>query len=451
MPLGSHAQGSRVQKSFRSPSYSYRDRRNPDKLAHVSDSFSSSLLENFPQADDRRPLAKAASEMGLPSSEREEWRYSPVGELDLDRYRPAVDGDSVDRSTDREDALGVNPTIVIENGWLREVAEIDGVEIIALGQPGELDISVSATESERIDAGWGTKIDLLHAAFCPQIIEVRVGRGVVVDEPILIRHQHGGGDIAAFPHVRVRAEADSEVRLVETFASPAAGGLTVPVTEFHLSDAARVSYVQFQDLATDHWMLARQFWRLGNQTTARGGVAAFGGRYARTRIDSMLEGRGADSNLAAVYYGDGSQVLDFRVFQHHIGQGTRSDLLFKGTQDEKSTSVYTGMIHIHPTGAGSNAFQTNRNLKLSEDAWAWSVPNLEIENDEVRCSHASTISPVDADHAFYLQSRGVPPGEAERLVVGGFLHAAIERLPIPAVRGVVENLVVNKLNRRESA
>ncbi len=106
------------------------------------------------------------------------------------------------------------------------------------------------------------------------------------------------------------------------------------------------------------------------------------------------------------------------------------------------------MIHIHPDGAGSNAFQTNRNIKLSPDAWAWSVPNLEIENNDVRCSHASTVSPVDADQQFYLQARGVPPVAADRLIVAGFFDEVIERLPAADLRHEVRRLVAAKLDGR---
>jgi Fe-S cluster assembly protein SufD len=177
-------------------------------------------------------------------------------------------------------------------------------------------------------------------------------------------------------------------------------------------------------------------------------LAAFGGRYARLRTDSRLTGRGASAELVAVYYGDGEQVHDFRTFQHHDARDTRSDLLFKGSQDGSSGSVYSGLIHIHPDGAGSNAFQTNRNIKLSPDAWAWSVPNLEIENNDVHCSHASTVSPVDVDQQFYLQSRGVPPVAADRLIVAGFFDEAIDRLPVAAARSEVRRLVAEKLDQR---
>ena len=180
-------------------------------------------------------------------------------------------------------------------------------------------------------------------------------------------------------------------------------------------------------------------------------LISFGGKYARLRTDSDLAGRGAKGELIGAYFCDGDQILDYRTFQQHIAPDTLSDLLFKGTVDDQAGSVYTGMIHIHPDGAGSNAFQTNRNIKLGEDAWAWSVPNLEIENNEVRCSHASTVSPVDPDQRFYLHSRGVPPAVADRLIVAGFYEEALRRVPVAAAARIARSLISDKLDERLEA
>ena len=178
--------------------------------------------------------------------------------------------------------------------------------------------------------------------------------------------------------------------------------------------------------------------------TLRAGTAAFGGDYSRLRVDTALAGRGAHGDLFAGYFGSGTQLLDFRTFQDHVAPDTTSNLLFKGALDEKGASVYTGLIKIRPEARGSQAFQTNRNLKLSDDAWAESVPNLEIENNEVQCSHASTVGPIDAEQRFYLESRGVPADRAERLIVKGFFDEVIEALPL----GPYERVVRAELDRR---
>jgi Fe-S cluster assembly protein SufD len=173
--------------------------------------------------------------------------------------------------------------------------------------------------------------------------------------------------------------------------------------------------------------------------------AALGGAYARLRTDCRLVGRGASGTLVAAYLGDGDQMLDFRTFQDHAAPDTTSELLFKGALADHSRSVYTGLIRVRPNARGTVAFQTNRNLKLSEHAWAESVPNLEIENNDVKCSHASAVGPVDPEQRFYLESRGVPTVEAEKLIVAGFFDDVLARFPDQAVADQVRAEIAGTL------
>jgi Fe-S cluster assembly protein SufD len=150
-----------------------------------------------------------------------------------------------------------------------------------------------------------------------------------------------------------------------------------------------------------------------------------------------------------VFFGEGTQTLDFRTFQDHAAPDTTSDLLFKGAVGGTSRSVYTGLIRVRKNARGTNAVQTNRNIKLSEGAWAESVPNLEIENNDVRCAHASAVGPVDEEQRFYLESRGVPTPVAERLVVTGFFDEVLSQLPTPSTAPALRALVGGKLDRMD--
>ncbi len=195
------------------------------------------------------------------------------------------------------------------------------------------------------------------------------------------------------------------------------------------------------------WQVASQLSRVDADATLTSAQAGLGGDYARTRTDCHLVGRGATGTLQALYFGEGEQTLDFRTFQQHAAPDTTSNLLFKGAVDDHSRSVYTGLIKVEKEARGTNAFQTNRNLKLSEHAWAESVPNLEIETNDVRCSHASTVGPIDIDQRFYLESRGVPTDVAEQLVVAGFFAELVEALPVAMVGPLVEAAIEERLGR----
>ena len=388
----------------------------------------------------RRAAALAAAAAPAPSADEEEWRYSPIGDLDLDRFAPVTDRPSDTVVPVAGSDRGTAATITVVDGWVvsidRHEGLPDGVEIVEAD-----DRSAPGADADRFE--------LLHHAFAPPALVVRVPDGVTVVDPIVVRSHHRGGGAASFGHVKVEAGADAEVSIVEYQTSADDSGLSVPRAELIVGDAGRLRYAIVQELGRELWQLARQRSEVGAQATIFGGVAAFGGAYARLRTDTRLRGRGSHGDLVSIYYGDGEQVHDFRTFQHHAAPDTSSDLLFKGAVDDDAGSIYTGLIHIHPEGRGSNAHQTNRNIKLSDDAWAWSVPNLEIENNEVRCSHASTVSPIDAEQQFYLQARGVPPMVADRLVVSGFFIDVLDRFADQELRAEVRRLVEAKLAARD--
>ena len=142
--------------------------------------------------------------------------------------------------------------------------------------------------------------------------------------------------------------------------------------------------------------------------------------------------------------------MDFRTLQRHRAPRTNSDLLFKGAVAGSSRSVYTGLIHMQKGSSGSEAFQTNRNLVLSEGAHADSVPNLEIEENDVKCSHASAVGPVDEEQRYYLETRGIPPEKADRLIVLGFFDDALDRVPIQGVSQDLRQVVHEKFARYSS-
>jgi Fe-S cluster assembly protein SufD len=258
---------------------------------------------------------------------------------------------------------------------------------------------------------------------------------------------HGSG--ATFPRLIVRTgEASSATVLdVHRAGGAAPASLVVPVTTLDVGRGGYLGVVTLQDLDRSTWHLASQISSVAAEASLTSATAALGGDYARQRTDCRLAGRGASGTLLAAYFGEGDQTLDFRTFQDHAAPDTTSNLLFKGAVAGRSRSVYTGLIRVRKNARGTNAFQTNRNIKLSEQAWAESVPNLEIENNDVRCSHASAVGPIDEEQRFYLESRGVPPAVADRLVVSGFFDEVVSQLPVAAAVASVRAAIAGKLDR----
>lgn len=288
-----------------------------------------------------------------------------------------------------------------------------------------------------------------NRAFAPDPVLVTVKAGANAS-PVVIVHWCGADEAALFPRVLVEAGEDCEVTVVEVVAGPGRS-LVAPVTEIDVARAARVSYLQYQDLGAHAWQIGLQASRVGADATFTSAAVALGGDYARLRTDSGLVGPGGSTRLLALYFGAGQQMHDFRTVQHHRAPKTHSDLLYKGVVANAARSVYSGLIRVEKGAAGTNAFQTNRNLVLHEGAHADSVPNLEIEDNDVRCSHASAVGPVSEEQRFYLESRGVPPEVTDRLISLGFLGEVVERLPVQQLASLVTTALGEKLAAAEAA
>ncbi len=287
---------------------------------------------------------------------------------------------------------------------------------------------------------------LLNDAFADPIV-LSVPRGAQLAEAATVTTTLTGDGVAAFPRLVVRVADGASARVVERTTSGAGAQLSVPLTEVHVGPSARLELVSVQQLGAQAWQIGSLVADVAQQGDLRVGLVGLGGDYARLRTDCTLSGRGANGDLLAAYFGDGDQTLDFRTFQHHDAPDTTSNLLFKGAVGGRSRSVYTGLIRVDKQARGTSAFQTNRNIKLSDDAWAESVPNREIETNDVRCSHASTVGPVDPEQRFYLESRGVPPRDADRLIVAGFFDEVVRQLPDDALVGEVRAAIAAKLDR----
>jgi Fe-S cluster assembly protein SufD len=286
-----------------------------------------------------------------------------------------------------------------------------------------------------------------NRAFASDPVVIRVRPGAVA-APIVVVHRVERDEVAIFPRVTIEAGENCEITVLEVVAGPGRA-LVVPVTEIDVAPAARVSYMHLQMLGAQSWQLGLQVSRVAADAHLVSAAVALGGDYARLRTDSSLVGPGASSRLLALYFGAGTQMHDFRTVQDHRAPKTTSDLLYKGAVANTARSVYSGLIRVEKGARGTNAFQTNRNLVLGEGAHADSVPNLEIEDNDVRCSHASSVGPVSEDERFYLESRGVRPQTAARLITLGFLGEVIEQLPLAALAPFLRSAVDTKLAESE--
>ena len=404
----------------------------------------------------RLAAAEQLATLTWPTDAEEVWRYSRVNQFDLARYRPMTAEELGDPNAQTAPGGGVLAAeageraalIVVRDGRVVH-HELDpdlaaqGVTVCGIAT---CDAETMAPYLGSIAGASPDAFTVLHDAFLAGGGFVHVPRGVVVDRPIVVLHWAEGEGLASFPHTLVVAEAGSEVTVLERHASaPHVSHFVNSVVELSIGDNAHVRHVSVQEYGDKTWSIALQRAHLGRDARLSSSAVALGGDYARLRTESRLDGQGAESDLLAVYFGDGNQMHDFRTFQDHVAPRTRSDLLFKGAVEDTARSVYSGLIRIRPDAQKVEATQSNRNLVLTEGAGAESIPNLEIEADDVRCSHASTVGPIDEDQLYYLESRGVKPEDAERLIVLGFFEDVFARLPVPELATPLRRAVHEKV------
>ena len=279
----------------------------------------------------------------------------------------------------------------------------------------------------------------LHAAFFTGGTFLYVPDGVVVDEPIIGQHFSHDANSSVMPHTLIVAGRNSKFDYLDEYIADRddESGYRTGSAEIFVGEGAQVSYVAVQKWGRNVWHLADQRAELQKDSTLRLFNVTLGGKFSKTRVEASLAGEGSNAELKAIYFASGNQFFDFHTLQEHRVGNTRSDLLFKGALQDLSRTVYAGLIKIEKHAARSDAYQANRNLVLSDKAKATSIPMLEIDNNDVRCTHGATVGPVDPEHLFYLRSRGIPEPTAKRMLIQGFFGDVLDRIPFEHARKLV--------------
>ena len=421
--------------------------------------FDEDALARLPSPGFLGGLRKQAFEeflaLPIPSTETEEWRYTDVERFDFD-LRSFVEGGRAANLDEVPDEVLAAAGNVGDRAGL-QIQRNSEVMVTHL-QPelekrgvwfGDLD-RAAAERPELVEPYLHTlvatdrsKFLALHAAFRTGGTLLYVPRDVQIELPIQTLTYLDADGSAIFPRTLLIADVGSDVTFIDRYVSPALErSLSDAVVEIVAHDGARVRYVALQEYGEGVTHLSVQRARVGRDAQVRTLGVAFGATLARAEAETLLEGDGGSSEMLGVYFGDGDQHIDHRSIQDHTGSRTSSDLLYKGALRDRSSAIYTGTVILEAGAHTCDAYQTNRNILLSETAKAMSVPNLEIlTNDPTRCGHAASVGPVSEDELFYLMSRGIPREEAERLIVFGFFQEVLDRVDIPEIRdGLVASI-----------
>lgn len=353
------------------------------------------------------------------------------------------------QSQDSESGLIVQQDGLIVNATLSQDLERKGVYFAdmntALRERPDLIESHFMTKAVTVD--WN-KFDALHGAFWQGGYLLYIPKGVVVEIPLRVFVALSEPQRADLAHTTIIADAGSQVAILEEHISVDADtpGLHCGAIEIFVGDSARVNYVQVQRWNLRVWNFSTQRAIVGRDAQLRWVTGALGSRVSKLNQVSVLEGPGSHVEMLGLTFTHARQHLDIHTYQDHKVPHTTSDLLYRTVLKDRSRSVWGGMIHVHPGGQHTDAYQKNDNLILSERARADPLPGLEILASEgIRCTHGATAGPIDKDQVFYLMSRGLSYNQAERMIVDGFFEPVMQRIPLESVREQLHQSIDHKL------
>jgi len=377
-------------------------------------------------------------DMSEPTGIEEDWRYIEF-DLPFSELAPVAEpGERLPPGPFLGAVEATSGSVVIVDG---HVVEVDAAEIEVL-RPSDLDDQSAWSGSVPPDHN---KLAAAHTAFAHDGIVVSVPSNAVVSQPLVIDVQAVTPGSASFPHLEVRLSENSEANVLVLYRSAeGARLLMVPEVDLKVGDGARLKFLTVQSLDHAGSVVVHQRIHLGRDSTSRVGEVGLGGNLGRLDLGVDLNGDGASSEVVGIYFGEGDQTLDYRMLIAHHGRRTSSDVFLKGAVEDNAQSVFTGLLRIEKHATRTSTFETNRNLVLSDNAKAQSVPNLEILCDDVVCGHASSVGPLEEDHLYYLQSRGLGKERAERLLIRGFFQEVIDRLPLANVADPVSDEVFSR-------
>jgi Fe-S cluster assembly protein SufD len=291
------------------------------------------------------------------------------------------------------------------------------------------------------------KFATLHGAFWSGGTFLYVPRNVIIEQPLNTLAYYDAPEVAIFCHSLIILEPGANVKLIEDFGSAANepqrfGSRAV---ELILKQNASLQYFNLQDWAHNVWDFSSQTALLERDASLVWLAGMLGSAVTKAFLDSRIEGPGADVRMLGFFFGDREQPFDQHTFQNHIVGLGKSDLLYKGALKDKAYSAFRGLIRINPDAQRSDAYQQNRNLLLSSHAHADSIPELEIEANDVRCTHGATVGPIEEQAVFYLMARGIPRPEAERLITEGFFDELIAKIPLEVVQERLFRVIRQKI------
>jgi Fe-S cluster assembly protein SufD len=398
-------------------------------LASGQSATASSATEPTWLTDLRKQATDRFREIPMPVQKDKRWEFTDLSGFDPDAWEPATDGD-LDARPARDAVVPADGSGVLQvNGTATRRGDIpDGVVVTTLAEavaehPALVEPHLGALVRDR------DKFAAQNTAAWRGGLFVHVPAGTVLDQPIVASVIHASRGALPWRSLIV-VDPGAQVTVAEEWLSCESGleGYFNPVTEIVVGEGASLEYLCVQDLSEKAWILGSQRAQVARDASLHWVGLGLGSGQGKLRMETDINGSGASARVTGAYAGHGRQHIDYDTTQEHAAPYTTSDLAFRGVLRDRATAVWSGMIKVDPGAQRTDAFQESRNLLMNDGAHADAIPGLEIEANDVRCTHAATVARLDEAQIFYLRSRGITRPDAERLLVGGFLEVIAGRL-----------------------
>lgn len=407
-----------------------------------------------------RDLAwKAYENMAMPTTSDEPWRRTDLRKLDAGSFHLPVNRDLSGLPEVPDELLEplvsdqhAGQIIITPGGTTSSIDQ-------SLSDLGVVFVDLNTAEQNhpeliKLIMGKVVKSDegkfaAMGSALAEDGVLVYVPKNVKVEQPLHSVFWGPGIELAYFSHILIWLEEGASLTYVHESASldePKGQTMHTGLIEINVESGANLRFVELQSWGEHVWNFTHKRARVGKDANLDWVFAAVGSHLTKDFSDLDLVGEGAVGRMSGFYFTDKDQHLDHDTQQNHYAPNTTSDLLFKGALMEHSRSVWQGMIYVAPGAQKTDGYQANRNLVLSRQARADSIPGLEIMADDVRCTHGATVGKIDPDELFYLQSRGIDIPEAERLIVQGFFEPIMQRIPFDGVKNRLSQAINRKMS-----
>lgn len=401
-------------------------------------------------AEEARATAeKTFTSLPALTGQEEDWRFTPPGDLALEGPEPDAPTGGGPAASSAVATDGRGATLALTDGRPAPVSIGTLPDGVIVAELGDALATHEALVRERLYSlvGFDDKPGALNAARWDAGLLVYVPRGVQVELPVEAVTSATGASGRVFGRTLVVVEAGAKATVIDRYVSPDLSGTVQAstVTELFVAEGGELEHLSVIDWGAGvrHHAIVRA--SVGKDAKVRSVVVTLGGDVVRVEPTLRCVGSGADARALGLFFASGDQHFEHRVISRHEAPNAYSNLLYKGAIKDHAHTIFFGNLVVPPGAPGTDAYQTNRNLVLNEGARADTIPFLEIETAEVKCSHAGAVSRVDDEHLFYLESRGVPRDTAKQLIVEGFCQEVLDEVELDELRGELNGAIERKV------